>query len=539
MLAKWKIIERFRESPCERALFALLAGYVASLLIVRPFGNFPLLDDWVYARAALLTASAHSLTFTGYESAWVVPQVVVGGLVTGLFGVSHVLLRAIGVLSLIGFLLVFNVYLGCAKISNPVRWIACALFVSNPVVYLLSMTFMSDVPFLLLWTSACFMWDCALQNKRNTKILVMAVVLTVLAIAQRQFAAFIPLSIVFLVIYRLVASPKESMRSRGVSAPLLGVVMTLVASGGLYLWIRGKGNYQPPLIWGNPFTYFMVTNFKMIAFLGLALLSLSIVSFGSRPVGGSYKRTGVFVSLVVGCLSLTYILRGESILFGNLLSEWGILRPDEVLLGERPKIFGLVLNGAAGLLVTIVVSLSLSRLLSAMEAIVFSEGGVFRFGSVLVVATLLYLTMFALRGGFDRYLLPAMPGLAFAFAVSCARNSRFLVRLAYIALVVSSFFSFSLAHDYFRWNEVKWAAANRLVIQGVAPAKIHAGYEWHGWHNGESSPFPAALGPQYSYVVAFSGSYEGWEIMTEDGWLSIWPPMDRRIYGLRALSERK
>jgi hypothetical protein len=48
----------------------LLAAYLLSLLIVDPRGNFPLNDDWVYARGCLDSARAGRLEMTRLESAW-------------------------------------------------------------------------------------------------------------------------------------------------------------------------------------------------------------------------------------------------------------------------------------------------------------------------------------------------------------------------------------------------------------------------------------------------------------------------------------
>ena len=137
-------------------LVLIFCVYLITLIIVNPWGNFPLDDDWVYARDCILSSNAGQLVLTGFESAWGIPQIIVGILITKLFGFSHIFLRLFGVITLAATFVMIDIYLRNIRVPSKTRLITCAAFIFNPVSYILSLTFMTDMPFLFFWMLACF-----------------------------------------------------------------------------------------------------------------------------------------------------------------------------------------------------------------------------------------------------------------------------------------------------------------------------------------------------------------------------------------------
>src|SRR5437763_989080 len=69
-------------------IFIIIIIYFSTLSIVKPWGEFPLNDDWVYARDCVLSARAGHLVTTNFEDAWTIPQLVGGSLAARFFGFS-------------------------------------------------------------------------------------------------------------------------------------------------------------------------------------------------------------------------------------------------------------------------------------------------------------------------------------------------------------------------------------------------------------------------------------------------------------------
>ena len=522
---------------------ALLAGYLVSLVLVWPVGDFPLLDDWVYARSSVMSSAAGRFAFTGYESAWSLPQIVLGLGLVKLVGASHLAFRSVGIISLTVVVVMLNAYLRKGHVAAGPRFLMCGLLLFNPVVYLLSMTFMSDLLFLVMWIGACFAWDSALTTRNRTWI-VAAVCFSSLAIAQRQFGILIPCTVCFLVLWFYIRpQPAEHEKQRDVLVRLLAVVVTFLIGGALYLWMRAQGGHQAQMFSSNPWSYFIPSNFKMTVLLTLSLLPAGILIGIPGHVEPLYLWIGRAVSLLVVACGFHFLSKGESILYGNLLSPYGVARPHELVLGERPVIFAPWMNASAlclgvGMFCATIPAMlqSCSRFFSSGNVVakveVAQQAPVGRFGMVLVGSTCAYLAMFALRGGFDRYLIPALPGLILITAAALNRPSKFQLGAAYGALAAISSLSLALCYDYFRWNEVKWEAAQELVASGVPSDRIHAGYEWHGWNHGDSSPYPGGLSSGYSYFISFSNSFESLSVKSELEWFGLFPPFRQKMFVL-------
>lgn len=524
-------------------MVAVIAVYLISLALVWPVGDFPLLDDWVYARSAVVSAEAGRFAFTGYESAWSLPQIIIGTGLTKLIGPSHRAFRGLGVISLIIVVLVLNAYMRKGPIAANLRPLLCGLLLFNPVVYLLSMTFMSDLPFLVFWVGASFAWDSALTT-RSRMWIIAAICLTSLAIAQRQFGIFIPCTVLILILW-LYKRPQQA----ALASPtyllilLLAVIMTFCIGATLWLWMDAQGGYQPPIFSSNPFSYFIPSNFKMTVLLTLALLPACILIDRSRDAGRQYFLVGRAISALIAACGLYFLTKDESILYGNLLSPFGIARPNELVLGERPVIFGTWMNRCALVFAVSMFCVTISAMLKSYCRF-FSKGSAnaqFKgespkvagsFGMVLAGSTCLYLAAFSLRGGFDRYLVPALPGLIVIAAGAIAGTANLQLRAAYGALAVMAALSVALSYDYFRWNEAKWQAAQELVASGVPSAKIHAGYEWHGWYHGDTSPFPGGMSSGYSHFISFSNSYDSLSVKAEKEWRGLLPPFRQRMFVL-------
>jgi Dolichyl-phosphate-mannose-protein mannosyltransferase len=541
-------------------LAVLFLVYLATLRFVRPWGDFPLNDDWIYSLDCVNSAREGRLVLGKYESAWSFPQLVVGTLIARFHGFSFPLFRLSGVVSLLAIVLMMDVYLRRVGLASPDRLIAAATLVFNPVVYALSLTFMTDLPFLALWLAACYAWEMGFLTRRRSWLII-ASLTTVAAMAQRQFALCITVAALLLLFVHVVVWPHVMKVEVRWSFPAgdfrreatVYLVATLVFFVLFFYWWRSIGGYMASVNAPQPNRYRLLFGYRSLIFLAISTLPL-LITLGKPYLPGGVRRFTLALALVLILPLLVFFATGASpLLFGNLFSQFGLFDEDKVLLGRRPIILGPNFNRLACILGIIGLALAVPRLVSLrfstprFERLIrprsVTEADLThvqpdRFGFVPLLAGLLLLCIFVFRGVyFDRYLLPALVSFWIWIARIGSRNSARLRAIALALVLVFAGVSVTLVADYFRWNEARWAAAEMLVSRGVPADAIHAGYEWCGWHDATyRQPLPDPSG--YKNLVAFSADFLDFEVVETIPWPSIWPPRKRLMYVLQRTTPR-
>ena len=257
------------------------------------------------------------------------------------------------------------------------------------------------------------------------------------------------------------------------------------------------------------------------------------------------------MALAASIFGITFLAKGKSPLFGNLISVHGLFPERDILWGTREHIFGISWIRAFDLLGLLGILGMIWRLCGAFWVRRRFEDNSLQgeircpteaekiegFGGVIVLAGAMIIPIFLLHGQyFDRYLLPALPAVWVALARCGAAHSR-IRRVAAVACVAAlAAFSTTIACDYFRWNEARWEAAEKLVREGVPAHRIRGGYEWFGTYGGPANDIgghPSWNPSDFDYVVSFSGRLEGFAKVGAIPWKSIWPPHHRGMHVLK------
>jgi hypothetical protein len=173
-------------------------------------------------------------------------------------------------------------------------------------------------------------------------------------------------------------------------------------------------------------------------------------------------------------------------------------------------------------------------------------GEMARFGCLFTLGFLAVTIQVDKLGIFDRYYFPEVLGLTLVVSIALASVSaadakrastlRFVAALAPLAL-----FTTAGLHDYFRWNDARWALFEDALRHGISPANLQAGYEpngWAGYSEFRANLKPAAcIGPCHcdygwfclddSYRVGMNvyGNYEVIADRQPDYWLAKGPPI--------------
>src|ERR1051326_7518826 len=161
---------------------AIAAAVIAALL--RPFQNTPFVDDWAYAWPVEHLLKTGELKILDWATSLNIAQILWGALFSLPFGFSFTALRistfVLSVSGLCGFYLLL-MELG---VTRRDALLGTALMGAYPVYFLLSFTFMTDVPFVVVTIWFCL---CAVKafRVRQTRWLGAAATLAIVATAIR------------------------------------------------------------------------------------------------------------------------------------------------------------------------------------------------------------------------------------------------------------------------------------------------------------------------------------------------------------------
>jgi len=556
--SKLLLLDGMRKSSHSSLLLlvgALILAYCTSFLFVRPWAEFPVFDDWVYAKDCLLSAQAWHPILTHYESAWSIPQIIYGTIIVKVFGFSQILLRCTTCLAMVGAIGVLDLYLRRIGVHLVPRLITDFALAFHPFAYPQVVSFMTDIPFLFAWLGACYCWDRALEA-HSTRWLIAATLATMVATAQRQFGVFIAAA-VFLVILFQMRPSSPTMKSL-IHIPARGffwrflislAFMALFTIGVQLMWHFYLHGYRAQFHAQRALRDHVILTFVTINSLALSAWPLLISNrIGTNRLSPIGRALCALCYLGFIPLAIWFIVRGKFPLYQNVISEFGFLKENEVLLGQRQVIFGPMLNRIISFSGTVAFVLAVPRLVGLLSVARHAAPDLtdkdvqrsqqstrqYSFGRVLITASVIYLLFVVYRGGnvFDRYTLPAIPGLFLYILKASPIDASMARRYAAVAMVIIfATVSITLTHDYFRWRESAWNAGESLVHNGIPAADIQAGYEWNGWKVGMTL-FPDFDWRHYPYIISHSPLPE-YQVIGVIPWESIWGPHQRQIMMLR------
>ena len=230
-----------------RDCFWIVAVWAIPIVLLRPFQNTPYVDDWVYAWSVEHLLRTGELRILDISSSANPAQVLWGALFCVPGGFSFAALRvSTWVLSALGLC---GLYLLLRELDVGRR---DALFVTAclgfyPVYFILSYTFMTDVPFLsaLLWFSYAAV---RLLRTAQVRWLALATVLASVAIAIRPLGAVLPVALTLTLLQRR----QTRLTHRWYVLPLLVVSVTF--TGVLLWWYSAHTERRADLTWieGSP-----------------------------------------------------------------------------------------------------------------------------------------------------------------------------------------------------------------------------------------------------------------------------------------------
>ena len=474
----------------------LILVMAALVTLVPPMGEFPVDDDWDYARAVQTLIEQGRPGVSVSVSASLVLQTYWGGLFAHLFGFSHTTLRISTLVLAGGGALAFYLVLR-EQLDSERALLGALLLLVNPLYVFLSYSFMTDVPFLSLALWALFCYVRALRTARpRLGWLAAGSALAGGAFLIRQVAGTLPLAALAGLL--LTAGWRTATRPRHLLAVLVPFLPAVLY--GAYFDAQRGPVRQEPLVptlafWAQHGPGLLGVALARLAgaasTLGLFTLPLSLAALGGWPALGLRRWQRRLAVALLFALAAGFTVRialfRKSPLFPHLSD---VITRHGFLISNTTSPQSIVIPASAQLVVTILALVGAALLMVAVAAAFSGAAGrgpaavVLLFGLLAIGLTVVY------YGFYDRYLLPALPaGILAALAFRRPRWGRALA-LEGAALLVA--WCIWWERDYLERQAAVWQAGQALVERGISPEEIDGGYEWDGWFRGNAAIASAA-----------------------------------------------
>ena len=316
-----KVIKNYKEQ------FLLLGLWLVIILLVNPIGDFPLNDDWSYAKSVRTLYDEGYLKLYNWGEMTLVSHVFWGYLFVKIFGFSFTVLRFSTLL--LGFGTILGIY-ELLRLTNTNKWMAvfaAAIFVANPIFLSLSFSYMTDVPFLCIMIWAIYYFVKALQTD-TWKPVVIAIFFCCWALLIRQLILVLPLAWAISVLL----TKKRSLKIY-ITAFLPGLLMLcfyllygyLMESNGV-LQDRYNSKFDLLLRSIKGFDFKLLKNMIVYAFVTLAYLGFLLAPIHILDLK-KYKMRGIVFLMIVYTVAVSGILifLGKTIpSVDNILIDFGV-----------------------------------------------------------------------------------------------------------------------------------------------------------------------------------------------------------------------
>jgi len=516
-------------------IILLAAPYLFAFALIDPLINQPFHDYWTYAWSVDHFLKTGLLQVLDWSIHYPFAQVLWASLFALPFGFSFSLLKlSTVVLAWLGALAVYGTLRELGRNQGD-SLVATLILVVNPVFFVLSFSFMTDVPFISIANIAFFFFVRGFCRKTLSQVW-LGCGLAICAFFTRQFAVAIPASVL---LYILFTPAYRSWKYifPPIATILIFCLVPIVFS--MFLGLTSQYTARTWLIdlWLQYYNLVLTGMLRVFIHIGLALAPLGPMAFaysGSRKLlwasgGILLLLTGLSEWLssgmpepLDGMWSLRTFGKGRALLHRaaelNVLPSWLNYPLFAVAIVASSAIFGKVLEG--------------SRKENGKPISLFAWYALIHF--VLMIALRLFDAW-----GSDRYSLVLLPPLIMIISSGRVKHS---VSIAGIVVL----FTVSML---LTWNETQtsrytYEALMWLRQKNIPIASIDAGYVLNGWNlyahpenlragadRRRDVPFVTSKEKQ-PYVIA-SSPIPGYEILLEYSWQPLFLPTTFSIYALK------
>jgi 4-amino-4-deoxy-L-arabinose transferase-like glycosyltransferase len=446
------------------------------LLIVPPREQeFPLHDDALFSRTAIVFARGEGLHYYNWASMPMLGQVVWTAPFLWLLGESQVTLR-VATLTLAS--LRVGAFYDLLRRENGLSLRSAAFMAAclslNPLFFLLSDSFQTDVPALAFSLLAMAGYVRGLRGG-GRGWWTTGMVAALFAVTTRQNAVAAPAAVALL-LYQQVGRRRFWWWT--------AALVPLAVAVAVHFWFIHR-----PDIWRLEPQFRGVLAGPVLIFVAFHMLGLSALPLMPLPEKRGWRA---FVLLLVVFLVMANLLHtiqagpygGLFPYLGNWITPWGLFGENSLVPGERPLMLGFAFRLGLTLLGCVLGAVLLARLVGLWPRKSHA--------SALLLFTLLHVPFLLVAPSvYDRYLLVLLPGglaLAAGDEETChGRIANVVVGFRAVFLTAMAFLSLALSCDLLQWNRALWTLGRRALERNVDPADVEGGFAWNGWFAPEAA----------------------------------------------------
>ncbi|MCS6815872.1 MAG: glycosyltransferase family 39 protein [Blastocatellia bacterium] len=215
-----------------------LLAIIVPIVLVNPLYEYPVGDDWTYALSVQHFLQTGRLRLPDESAASLVFQTIWGALFCWPFGFSFSALHLSTLaLSLAGLWAFYRLCVLRLEDMNAERarfpLLAALALWFNPIVFTLSFTFFTDVPFLGLFLLALYFFAksrVASEERERTRALILGALFSSFAVLVRQYAILLPVGFFLSLLGERRADERSWPRWVAIGMPMAVLL-------GFYIWI--------------------------------------------------------------------------------------------------------------------------------------------------------------------------------------------------------------------------------------------------------------------------------------------------------------
>jgi hypothetical protein len=517
-----------------------LAAYLLTAFVVPTMAPVPISDDWVYARSVEILVQQHHLHILDNSTAIVIFQVVWGALFATLLGMSFGVLR-LATVALV-FLSGIAVYGLCRELhaGRPLSALATAVYLFNPLNFVLSYTFMSDPYFTaLLVISSYFYVRGILRADSGWRWTLVGSLVASLAFLVRQQGVLIPIALAT----ALLLLRRLTFNWAGIVRLLQVAGLPLFTFLAYYSWLKLSGTHSLGQAWylqalsGVPITSFAKLTARLsfieVMYAGFFILPLAIAAAAALPqVVRRMRPAGwvvfvLFEAVLVGTLGLFSVDGRRMPYVPHFFSRAGLGPQTDVAVGRGeifPAIALVILTLACAVAAMSLAFFLLGRSSVGRRALAagpLAVGGLLFWQALGTIPPSINFRDWTYGGlsspSLDRYLLPLLP-LAIALFAWALRDFRLFLPLGWVAAAAMAAFAIAGTHDSLTFQQAVWHMDREATAAGIDKVHLDGGAQWDGYY-------------LYEYSLATNSP-----VKTPGGswWLYLFAPADDSTYMVSA-----
>lgn len=515
-------VQLSRSRPTLSLLWVFLA-VLAVALLVSPWGNYPLNDDWQYARIARRLSETGRFLVDVDVAPSLVGQIWLAAPFLMVFGFSHTLLRAITIAVAVLLCWLVDRIVSRAGAPPGVRVLSGALLVANPIFLHVTFSFMTEVYGYALALAGALVWLHGRSRREGAGAPVISWTAGLAAATIiggsfwiRQFCAAVFPALLAAAVLRTLKDGDRLALRRSLPVAAATIAWFSVVVVGYFAWAKLSGNYRPAF--GGPIRslvhldrdLWLISAFEAGTYLTAFLFPFLCLERWRETRWSRFAAIAAAGAILVFAARL---LQPQHLAFhhhlrfpfaANVIYDTGV---GPITLthtyfdaaAARPRWTPAAWLTIEWLLAGGLLAWARIGARRSVEPRPPADATEIRDFGWLLAALSFVLSVQAYQWtGLDRYYFPCVLGAVIALSARAtsvashqssvaSRPAPFVppARIwAALAMVLPlAWFSIAGVHDYFRWNDARWAAVALAERDGARPDVLDGGYEVNGWLN--------------------------------------------------------